>query len=857
MRKIINFVVLIYLIVACSPSFQEEANPLSSAPPPTIVATEADQLSRTPKAAPAQAESPPSEVGESSPESAMVDKWSLWIDGPHLRGVDLHPCILFTVEGCTQPITRQDVQDLRDLGANLINASYPGPFTEEAPYEVNPTTLAYLDDLVGWAEEVGLYVVIHFRTGPGRNEGAITSEGDPIFDVWSDQAAHNAWVEMWRFTAERYRDSPVVVGYNLMVEPHPNTLFDPDGALEPLELQTQVEGTLLDWNAFAAEITAAIRQVDPDTPIIVNSLSWSSAAWFPALQPTGDPRTVYSLHAYDPDIYVIQEAGEAAIGYPDVVDDYGETIAFDRAWLEENYQPVHEFAQQHDVPIYVGEFGAVRWVPDAAAFLHDQTDLFEQYGWNYAVYVWRGDEPDFDGFNLEYGPDPENHAPSPDNPLLGVFFDRWAQNVDFPGNGTGFAIGDGMQPGQDQVDTEASTETATAASTLQRDFALPIPLFASDSAWNQTAAGAAILPESDQQILVIYRVLRGDITSIQGYDESPTTWPFMDISLDEYAIPVFRAGTGQQKVLLCNYDGQREWPHPKFGIDGEGGPVPVPAPAGVVRPAGPQDTDADGHLVLYNPQTFEEYDFWQATTVRDAECESVGGGQPGNTILEAGVIDFFDTRGPGANPDTLYSARAHGTPLLAGLILPEDIERGVIAHALALAIPGPRNTSADPSEPLKSDYFYPASTTETDFFNADPYALAAGQRIRLKQTLVDEEGDLIDENQLAPITRMFLTALRDYGAYVVDNAGGFSFTVEDIHTAALHLSDDEVNALIGQPPGTPLPASRTKWQVVIEKIGEELELIPIAYGPWEEGQDPATATIEVSNFEVVEPAIVP
>jgi hypothetical protein len=347
--------------------------------------------------------------------------------------VDLHPCRLFTEDGCVQPIIRQDVQDLRNLGANLVNASYPGVFTEEAPYQADPTALAYLDDLIGWAEEVGLYVVIHFRTGPGRNEGAILLEGDALFDVWNDQAAHDAWVEMWRFTAERYRDNPVVVGYDLMVEPHPNTLIDPDGKREPPEVQAQVAGTLLDWNAFAAEITAAIREVDPDTPIIVNSISWASAEWFSVLQPTGDPRTVYSLHAYDPDVYIIQDEGEATISYPDVVEDYGEVVNFDRAWLEENYRPVREFAQQHNVPIYVGEFGVLRWVPDAAAFLRDQTDLFEQYGWNYAVYAWRGDEPDFDGFNLEHGPDPENHTLVSENPLLGVFLDRWAKNVDFPG----------------------------------------------------------------------------------------------------------------------------------------------------------------------------------------------------------------------------------------------------------------------------------------------------------------------------------------------------------------------------------------------------------------------------------------
>ena len=366
----------------------------------------------------------------------VADKWDLWAGGTRLRGVDLHPCRLFGADSCLEPITRQDVQDLRDLGANLINASYPGIFALEPPYEVNPETLAYLDDLVGWAEEVNIYVVIHFRTGPGRNEAAIHLARGAIFDVWNDQSAHDAWGDMWRFTAERYGDSPVVIGYNLMVEPHPNVLIDPDGELEPVAVQEQAEGTLMDWNAFAAEVTAAIREVDPSTPIVVNSLNWGAAEWFPALEPTGDPHTVYSLHAYDPDVYVAQDVGEISISYPDVVEDYGEEITFDCTWLEANYQPALEFGRAHGVPVYVGEFGAMRWVPGAVAFLLDQTELFEEYGWNYAVYVWRGDEPDFDGFNLEYGTDPENHVALADNPLLDVYLDRWAENVDFPGEPT-------------------------------------------------------------------------------------------------------------------------------------------------------------------------------------------------------------------------------------------------------------------------------------------------------------------------------------------------------------------------------------------------------------------------------------
>jgi len=416
--------------------------------------------------------------------------------------------------------------------------------------------------------------------------------------------------------------------------------------------------------------------------------------------------------------------------------------------------------------------------------------------------------------------------------------------------GIGLFVSDG------QIRLATANTTLAGDPTLPRDFVLPIPMFAPNSAWNQTATTAAVWPESDQQILVTYRVLRGDTTDLHPHcEQPPTEWPFPDVNYDEYAIPVFRMGTGQQSALLCDYEGYPGGTNPQKLPVNTDGTVTVPAPAGTVRPAGPEGTDADGHLILYNPDTFTEYDFWQATTVRDGECQSRGGGLTGIVILEAGAIDFFDVRGVGANPDTCFSARATGPPLLAGLILPEDVESGAISHALAVAVPGLRNLSEDPEEPLPSDYFYPASTTETDFYNTNPHALAAGQRIRLKQTIVDDAGYAIDENQLAPITRMFLTALRTYGVYLVDNAGGFTFYAEDIHTAVLDLTDDQVNTLIGQPPGTPLPAGKTKWQMAIEKLNIELEQIPFAYGPWTEGQNPATATITTANFEVVGPAM--
>ncbi len=406
-----------------------------------------------------------------------------------------------------------------------------------------------------------------------------------------------------------------------------------------------------------------------------------------------------------------------------------------------------------------------------------------------------------------------------------------------------------LADGGDQRD---ATQAAAVGEVPTRTFALPIPLFAPDSAWNQTVAGASALPESDQQVLVTYRILLGDTSDLSPGTDSPR-WPFPDVNYDHYAIPIFRAGAEMASVGLYDYEGNAWWPGPKFpdAPAEPGGPVTVPAPVGVVRPAGPQGIDADGHLVLYEAATSTAYDLWQASTAL-SDGESLGGGYAGTTIFAAGAVDYFDVAGPGTNPDGVSSARAVGTPLLAGLILPEDVESGAISHALAFAIPGPRNLSDDPYEPLPSDYVYPAVTTEGDFYSTHPHALAAGQRIRLKGTLVDEDCEPIDEGELAPITRMFLAALRSHGAYLVDNAGGFTFYAEDVHSAHLDMSDAEVAALIGEAS---LPPGRTGWQAAMERLNLELEGIPFACG--EGTEQPRRATVTVANVEVVEPATRP
>jgi hypothetical protein len=246
--------------------------------------------------------------------------------------------------------------------------------------------------------------------------------------VWSDSEAQEAWAGMWRYTAERYRDRDVVIGYHLMAEPHVNINVDPSG--DPAAFRAAVKGTSQDWNDFASRIVSAIRSVDPDTPVIINSLDWANPAWFRALDPVNDRRAVYAPHFYQPNVYA---GAEDPVSYPSEVICEGERFTFDRHWLLDALEPVRAFQRTYHVPIYVSEFGSFRWRPGAVSYHGDLADIFEHLGWNYTVYAWRGDEASgFDGCNLEYGTDRGTHHDVPGNPLLAVHRARWARNVDFP-----------------------------------------------------------------------------------------------------------------------------------------------------------------------------------------------------------------------------------------------------------------------------------------------------------------------------------------------------------------------------------------------------------------------------------------
>ncbi len=421
----------------------------------SLVSAFVASCSRAPRAPVAAPPAAPPVVVEAAakPAPAPFDKWSLWSAESsesrpaRLRGANIWQKVVDPVRDgdalgtavVGPPYARGELDELARLGANYVNVSHAGIFSEAPPYAVLPDVVASLDRLLDAIEAADMFAVIAFRTGPGRNEAAFGNGGahGPAENhgIFTRRDAQDAWVAMWRYAAARYRSRVAVVAYDLMVEPNAGeALFGSPG---PARFYAEHKGDAADWNPLAARIVAAIRQVDESTPCIVEAMGFASPSWLPYVVPPSDARTLLGVHLYEPHVYTHPANVPAGddVGYPQLVDvkrdGHPELIA--RPWLTRLVDRVAEDARTLGRPVVVNELGVTRWARGSDGYLRDALDALDAAAVSHAAWLWESRWPkiDYDAFNVRRGVLRERHVEVPlaENPLLRVLAASWSKNT--------------------------------------------------------------------------------------------------------------------------------------------------------------------------------------------------------------------------------------------------------------------------------------------------------------------------------------------------------------------------------------------------------------------------------------------
>lgn len=294
-------------------------------------------------------------------------------------------------------ISEEDLRELGSWGANHIRFQltwggfpYSPADTVDMPVYMNwlDNRLNHLDRLLPLCKELGMNVTIDLHTMPGGRDRTSWEARAFKHAEWQQ-----AFVDVWKHISTRYKDNPVIWGYDLANEPHEGNV--PEG--------------LKTWQELTEVTSQAIRQIDQQHAIIIEAAPGGNPISLAQFQPVKASGVVYSFHMYEPAQFTHQgiDKDVEGISYPGEID----KVYWNKEQLEKFLQPVIQWQKDYNAHIYVGEFSAIRWAPDSSAYnyLKDCIEIFEANDWDWNYHAFR----EWEGWSVEYDNNKQNTQPSP------------------------------------------------------------------------------------------------------------------------------------------------------------------------------------------------------------------------------------------------------------------------------------------------------------------------------------------------------------------------------------------------------------------------------------------------------------
>jgi hypothetical protein len=273
--------------------------------------------------------------------------------------------------------TARDLRDLAALGANSVRwqltwGGFPSSSADNASLPEYASwlegALRHVDTMLPLCRSLRFRVVLDLHTPPG---GRMPNGEWRLFQHREHQ---DFFLRTWKGIAACYRGDTTFWAFDLVNEP---------------QEVTAVGDSVFRWRDLALAAALAIRAEDSSRRIVVEGAPNGSSTALAAFEPLPLRNVVYSFHFYDPPAFTHQGLyGDTAnVRYPGYA--YGKR--WNRHRLEQWLKPLVDWQAQHGVPVYVGEFSAVRWAPGNSAYryLRDCIRIFEKRGWGWAYHAWR------------------------------------------------------------------------------------------------------------------------------------------------------------------------------------------------------------------------------------------------------------------------------------------------------------------------------------------------------------------------------------------------------------------------------------------------------------------------------------
>lgn len=316
------------------------------------------------------------------------------------RGVNLggwlSQCVEYTDSHFDNFITDDDIAKIKEWGMDHVRLPIDCDVIANDDCSFNSKGIVHVDDCIRWCEAEGLNVILDLHKTFGY-----TFDTDVVADpgvFFKDKTLQGKFVELWKTLATRYGNDPHVA----------------------FELLNEVTDPVFEdsWNSIATEAIKSIRQISPQSDIIIGGVNNNGVMNVKGINIPLDEHIIYTFHFYEPIAFTHQNAcwikgisDEGAIGYPAPLSRYREIVKkylpiqaeilmqdcvkSEESLFEDLFADAVSVAEEAGVPLYCGEYGVIdrAEIDDAIRWAERICNAFEKYNIGHAM--WNYKEKDF------------------------------------------------------------------------------------------------------------------------------------------------------------------------------------------------------------------------------------------------------------------------------------------------------------------------------------------------------------------------------------------------------------------------------------------------------------------------------
>ena len=236
-----------------------------------------------------------------------------------------------------------------------IPAKWSAHAQVEAPYTIDKDFMDTIRWAVNQALDNGLVTVINIHH---------------YDEIMTDPAANKQrFLALWKQIASEFQSYSDSLYFEILNEPN--------GNLTPAL-----------WNQYLAEGLTTIRETNPNRMVIVGTANWGGVDGLSQLTLPDDPNLILTIHYYNPFTFTHQGADWAGMTDPTRVT--WDSTAVEVSAIKNDMDIIKQYSDRHNVPVYIGEFGAIENADDAsrARWIGCLHSFFQKYDFSGAYWEY-------------------------------------------------------------------------------------------------------------------------------------------------------------------------------------------------------------------------------------------------------------------------------------------------------------------------------------------------------------------------------------------------------------------------------------------------------------------------------------